>query len=199
MKRTRVHLIRHGQVEGFEQKRYNGQSDVELTDVGRNQYMLMTDRLRTVPLQAIFSSDLSRCLHGAEMIARAHQLSVVPLEELRELDIGDWEGKPWDEIAQAEPERWQARLADIVHTAPPNGESVQAMADRVRKAMTTICTQHRDADVLVVAHGGVNRVILLDAIGAPLAHVFRLEQDFGCYNCIDYHEDGSCTVLCLNT
>jgi alpha-ribazole phosphatase/probable phosphoglycerate mutase len=53
-------------------------------------------------------------------------------------------------------------------------------------------------EVVVVAHGGVNRVILLDAIGAPLESLFSIEQDFGCLNSIDYYKDGNSVVRLLN-
>jgi alpha-ribazole phosphatase/probable phosphoglycerate mutase len=50
----------------------------------------------------------------------------------------------------------------------------------------------------VVGHGGVNRVILLDVIGAPLDRLFHIEQDFGCLNVIDYYPDGASVVALLN-
>lgn len=61
-----------------------------------------------------------------------------------------------------------------------------------------VVEQHKGEEVLVVGHGGVNRVILLNVIGAPLAGVFNIEQNYGCYNIIDYYTDGRSTVKLLN-
>jgi alpha-ribazole phosphatase len=61
-----------------------------------------------------------------------------------------------------------------------------------------IVERHRGGEVLVIAHGGVNRVILLDAIGAPFSSMFRIEQDYGCLNIIDYYGDGIPVVTLLN-
>lgn len=195
---TRIHLIRHGQVEGFEEKRYNGQGDVPLTAAGRTQYRALLPRLGKVPLRAVYSSDLSRCRQGAELLAAPHDLIPTALAELRELHIGEWEGLTWKELQERYPREWQARLADIVHYRVPGGETLLELAERLRPALRRILDRHPGEEVLVVGHGGVNRVILLDAIGAPLDRLFHIEQNYGCHNIIDYYPDGVAVVKLLN-
>jgi alpha-ribazole phosphatase/probable phosphoglycerate mutase len=198
MKATRIHLLRHGQVEGFEQKRYNGQADIALTDLGRKQSAAFAGRLQHKPLAAIYSSDLLRCRVAADQIAILQQPSPQYKEQLRELHIGDWEGESWQQLQRDYPELWQARLDDIVNVAPPNGETLQQMAERVRVVLREIIAAHPGGELVIVAHGGVNRVILLDAIGAPLDRLFHIEQDFACHNIIDYFTDGIAVVKQLN-
>jgi len=198
MERTRLHLLRHGQVEGFEEKRYNGQADVALTDLGRQQYQRLRQRLVDCHLAAIYTSDLRRCVWGAELIATEHGLVPVQDRQLRELNIGHWEGKTWQQLMAEYPEEWQARLADLVNYQVRDGESLLQMAGRVRTALQHILERHRGGEVVLVGHGGSNRAILLDAIGAPLARMFHIEQDYGCYNCIDYYSDGIAVVKRLN-
>ena len=77
MTRTRIYLVRHGQVEGFEEKRYNGQADVRLTAEGEAQFGLLQMRLRKKTIHAVYSSDLSRCLEGARLLARTFGLEPV--------------------------------------------------------------------------------------------------------------------------
>jgi alpha-ribazole phosphatase/probable phosphoglycerate mutase len=72
------------------------------------------------------------------------------------------------------------------------------MAERVRPTIAGIVAAHPGEEVLVVGHGGVNRVILLDAIGAPLERLFHIEQAYGCLNIIDYFADGKAVVQLLN-
>jgi len=198
MTRTRIYLVRHGQVEGFEEKRYNGQGDVLLTPEGTAQFGLLQMRLQKKAIRAVYSSDLSRCRDGASMLARPFGLMPEAKPELRELHIGEWEGKTWQELQSTYPEQWQARLDDIVHYRVPGGESLLDMAERVREAIREILAAHPGEEVLVVAHGGVNRVILLDAIGASLDRLFHIEQTFGCLNVIDYYPDGKAVVQLLN-
>lgn len=198
MEPTRLYLIRHGQVEGHERKRYNGQADVALTALGKRQAAWMQRRLAKQPLAGVYSSDLSRAVFTASLVAAEHGLTVTQHAALRELDVGDWQGLPWEELEQRDPEVWQQRLHDLVHFRMPGGESFQEAADRVRPALQQILARHCGEEIALVAHGGVNRVFLLDAIGAPLEKAFSLEQDCGCLNIIDYRDDGSCRVRLMN-
>ncbi len=198
MTRTRLYLLRHGQVEGFGEKRYNGQGDVSLTPTGRDQSMRLRDRLKDNEISAVYSSDLSRCLFGADLLAGDRGLKAISLRQLRELHIGYWEGRTWKELQESYPKEWQGRLDDIVHYRVPGGESVLDLAERLRPAIRQILSAHPGEEVAVVGHGGVNRVILLDAIGAPLKRLFSVEQDYGCLNIIDYYDDGISVVKLLN-
>jgi alpha-ribazole phosphatase/probable phosphoglycerate mutase len=198
MERTRLFLIRHGQVEGFESKRYNGQKNVPLTAHGRRQLDLVAERLAGVRLDAVWSSDLDRCRYGAERLAAPRGLPVTYSERLRELHAGDWEGLSWEDLQRLYPTEWQARLADIATYQIPGGESFQGAARRVRPELGRLLDSHPGQNVALVAHGGVNRIILLDALGAPLDKVFSLEQDYACINVIDYFADGYRTVRLMN-
>ncbi|MBE0598283.1 MAG: histidine phosphatase family protein, partial [Desulfuromonadales bacterium] len=85
-----------------------------------------------------------------------------------------------------------------VHFRPPGGENLLEVAARVRRVLGEIRQRHPGEEVALVAHGGVNRLILLDAVGAPLERLFSIEQDFGCLNIIDYHADGISVVKLVN-
>jgi alpha-ribazole phosphatase len=196
--RTRIHLIRHGQVVGHDQKRYNGQTDVALTDLGVEQYHLLKERLADAPISACYTSDLTRCVTGAHIICEQFGIEPVRRRELRELNIGVWEGLTWEVIKSNWPEEWQARLADLVHFRVPQGENLLDLEARVMPVIDEIVERHNGQELLVVGHGGVNRIVLLNAIGAPLASMFNIEQIYGCYNIIDYYADGKMTVKLLN-
>lgn len=195
---TRIHLIRHGQVEGFDQPRYNGHADVALTDVGVEQYHLLKERLADRPISACYASDLGRCVAGAGIICQQFAIEPVFRRELRELNIGVWEGLTWREITERWPAEWQARLGDLVNYRVPEGENLLDLQARVMPVINEILVRHAGNEVLVVGHGGVNRIVLLNAIGAPLACMFNIEQTYGCYNIIDYYADGRATVKLLN-
>jgi len=195
---TRIHLIRHGQVVGHDQKRYNGQTDVALTDLGVEQYHRLKKRLADTPISACYTSDLTRCVTGANIICGQFAIDPVRRSELRELNIGIWEGLTWQEIKTNWPDEWQARLADLVHFRVTRGENLIEVEARVMPVIDQIVERHKGQELLVVGHGGVNRIVLLNAIGAPLAGMFNIEQTYGCYNIIDYYADGRATVKLLN-
>jgi alpha-ribazole phosphatase/probable phosphoglycerate mutase len=198
IQRTRIYLVRHGQVEGFEEKRYNGQVNVPLTEVGKEQSKAISDNLSGVRVDAIYSSDLERSKYCAELVAKTHGISSSAEPALRELHIGDWEGRTWAELQAACPDDWRARLNDLVSYKVPGGESLQDAADRIRPCVQKALEQHQGKTIVVVAHGGVNRIVLLDAIGATLEQAFSIEQDYGCINIIDYFADGQSVVKLLN-
>lgn len=195
---TRIHLIRHGQVVGFDQPRYNGQTDVSLTEMGLEQYHRLAERFDHIPLKACYTSDLNRCVTGAQIICKNRNIAPIKKRQLRELNIGIWEGLTWNEISDRWPEEWQARLADLVNYRVPKGENLLDVEARVMPAIDEIIKLHGGEEVLVVGHGGVNRIILLNAIGAPLKGMFNIEQNYGCHNVIDYYADGRQTVKLLN-
>ena len=195
---TRLYLIRHGQVVGHDQPRYNGQADVGLTDIGLEQYHVLKARLADKPISACYTSDLNRCTTGAEIICSHFRIEPVRRQELRELNIGIWEGLTWHEIQARWPNEWQARLADLVNYRVPQGENLLDVAGRVVPVIEEIVARHQGQEVLVVGHGGVNRIVLLNAIGAPLSAMFTIEQSYGCLNIIDYYADGRATVKLLN-
>jgi len=196
--KTRIYLIRHGEVQGAGTRRYNGHADVPLSERGIAQYHLMKERLADKDISACYTSDLIRCATGAEIIGSRLGLTPVLEPGLRELDIGIWEGKTWAELMEKYPLEWQARIADIVNYRVPGGESLNDLHARIMPVINAIVERHREGNVLVVAHGGANRVILLDAAGAPLSSLFNIEQDYCCLNIIDYFVDGKAVVKLLN-
>jgi len=196
--KTRIYLVRHGEIAGSGEFRYNGQTEVPLTANGLEQYHQLAERLSGNPVSACYTSDLSRCVQGARIICSQWGLEPILKTELRELNFGNWEGMTWNELVERFPEEWQARLDDIVGYRVPGGENLHDLQTRLMPAIAEITDRHRGGEVVVVGHGGVNRVILLSALGAPLASMFRIEQDYGCLNIIDYYADGHPVVKLLN-
>ena len=196
--KTRIYLIRHGQVVGYEEPSYNGHADVGLTDYGVSQYHQLKERLADAGITACYSSDLSRCVIGAEIISGHFGITPRFNSAFRELNIGVWEGLTWSEIMEQYPAEWASRLNDLVNYRVPGGENLLDLAGRSVPLLHEIVSSHRGENVLIVGHGGMNRVLLLDAIGAPLASLFNLEQKYGCLNIVDYYEDGKSVVNLLN-
>jgi len=196
--KTRIYLVRHGEIAGSEVFRYNGQTDVPLTPKGLDQFRLLAKRLRDKPVSACYTSDLSRCARGADIICAGFGIKPVLRRDLREMSFGRWEGMSWPELEKKFPEEWRARIADLSNYRVPGGENLLDLSNRVMPVILEIAGRHTGEEVVVVAHGGVNRVILLNIIGAPHSSLFRIEQDYGCINIIDCYTDGNSVVKLLN-
>jgi alpha-ribazole phosphatase len=198
MPRTRLYLCRHGEVVGDGRPRYNGHSDVDITDNGVIQMERLRDMLSEAPLSSIYSSDMIRTRKGAVIIGERHGIEHIEHEHFRERHVGRWELMPFEDIRKEYPDEWAAWLGDIVNYRPPEGESLSQVAARVMPALQETLEAHRGGDIVLIAHGGVNRVILSDAMSLDLRHVFRIEQSYGALNIIDYYDDGMSVVKLLN-
>ena len=186
---TRLYLVRHGQVAEGHTQRYHGHNDIGLSPQGERQLRELAAQLQGAPLAGIYASDLSRSLDGAETISRGRGLAPLVIPEFREVNFGAWEGLTFGEIMEQYPSQLEARLRDLSSFRIPGGESLKDVAARALPRLRELLARHRDAAFLIVAHAGVNRVILCEAMGLHLNHLFRLEQNYGCLNIIDYFPD----------
>lgn len=137
---------------------------------------------------AIYCSPLDRARESARIIAAPFGLSPVVESGLRERHFGVWEGLSFGEIRAAWPEHFGAWAADPVGFAPPEGENTLEVARRGRVAIRKILAAHPGREIIVVAHGGINRVILCHFMQLPLKHLFRIEQSLACFNLIELWE-----------
>jgi len=95
----------------------------------------------------------------------------------------------FEEIAARYPGELQARFQDLANFRIPGGESLMDVRRRALPRLKKIIEEHPGQSVLLVAHAGINRIILSEALGLPLSHLFRLDQNYGCLNIIDYFPD----------
>lgn len=196
---TRIYLIRHGEVVGAGPKRYHGHHDVDLSPEGLSQMERLAERLKDKPIVAIYCSDLTRTMKGAEILARAGRLPVYSRKALREKGFGAWEGLTYEEVALRFPEAWKAWLEDPVGSRPPGGgETFLEVSQRVLEELSVILKNHPGQEVVVLAHGGINRVILCHALGLELKYVFRIEQKYAALNIIDFFNNGMACVQLMN-
>lgn len=186
----KVLLVRHGETIWNNQLRYQGHTDIPLSEIGRQQAERLALRLKNWPITAFYASDLSRAQETAQIIAKYHQKSVVLCNGFRETKFGAWEGLTYKEIAAQFPDVWNAWQRDPVNVVIPQGESVSQVADRAWKALQQILCQHRDDDMILIAsHGGTIRLILARALQMNLNLFWNIRQDNTALNIIDAYND----------
>ena len=186
---TRLYLVRHGQVADGHTDRYHGNNDIGLSSNGVRQLEELAAQLTAVPLAGVYASDLTRAWTGAAIISRGRNLAPQTIPEFREVHFGAWEGLSFTEIAERYPAELEARFRDLISFRIPGGESLLDVSSRVLPRLGGLINQHLQEAFLIVSHAGVNRVILSEALGLPLDHLFRLDQNYGCLNIIDYFPD----------
>jgi alpha-ribazole phosphatase len=169
----RLILVRHGQTDWNAQARYQGQADIPLNDVGRQQAAAVAQRLASEEIDILFASDLCRAWETATAIATARGQILLAEPRLREMDFGQWQG-----LTHAEIHKRQARDLDRWYTeplyfAPPGGETLAQLGERIQSALQDAREAHQDATVLWVSHGGPLRVLLCLALGLDLEANWR--------------------------
>lgn len=186
---TRLYLVRHGQVADGHTHLYHGHNDIHLSPRGVEQLERLARQLEGAPLAAVYASDLTRAREGAQVLCRGRELEPVIVPEFREINFGVWEGLSFEEIAARYPEELQARFLDLESFRIPGGESLMDVRRRALPRLRELVQQHPGQAVALVAHAGVNRVILSDALGVPLNNLFRIDQSYGCLNIVDFFPD----------
>ena len=196
---TRLYLVRHGELVTSKEWRYVGQMDVELNDSGKQQIQNLSSRLSSEQIEMIFSSDLTRTIESAEIIGNKLEIINEPISELREINLGVWEGLTLEEIEESFPEDLVKRSEDIKDFRIINGESFSDVKKRVIPKLKDIIEGNVSKRILVIAHGGVNRIIIADALGLDINNIPRLEQNYACLNIIDYYKSGPVVRLINET
>jgi broad specificity phosphatase PhoE/ribonuclease HI len=197
---TRLILVRHGETALTTQGRYSGRGDVPLSEQGEAQAMAAAGRVAGIArdVAAVVTSPLSRCVRTAELIAAelgGVDVTVVP--DLIECDFGEWEGLTFAEAQERWPDAMDAWL-DSTSVAPPGGESFEAVATRVRKAVGTVLRAYPSSVVVLVSHVSPIKLILRDALAADDAFLHRLFLDAAGVSTMDVWPDGNVAVRSVN-
>ena len=164
---VRFLLIRHAATSWTAQGRFQGQTDIPLSAYGWHQVTALVQRLRAETLHMLYASDLQRAWETARAIAAPHALQVHAEPRWREMAFGRWEGLTYAEIEQQDAESLAAWECDQLHSAPPDGETLLQMTQRVRAAYVDMLAAGQDKTVGLVAHGGPLQLLLCLALGLP--------------------------------
>jgi len=190
-------LLRHGQTPMSVQKRYAGRTDAPLTDTGVRQAVAAAKRLAPAGIAAIVTSPLQRAVRTAEEVAAATGVPVLADDGFRETDFGAWEGLTFAEVQERWPAEMAAWLADP-EVAPPGGESLAGVNERVTAALRRVLAARERQTVLVVSHVTPIKTLVAAALLAPPAALYRMHLDVAALSRIDWYADGPAVLRSFN-
>ena len=195
---TRIVLARHGQTPLSVERRYSGQGDPDLTDLGVRQAERTAERLAAIPdLSAVVTSPLRRCLATAERAARAAGVPLVVEDDLVETAFGAWEGLTFAEAAARDPEVHSRWLGDTA-VPPPDGESFAVVRTRVERGLRRIVGERPGGVVAVVSHVTPIKLAIRAGLGVGDALLFRLHLDLASVSDVRFYPDGPTSVHLVN-
>lgn len=198
---VKIMLIRHGETAWNNVRKIQGHSNVELAPEGIHQAHLLAAHCPFDRVDSIYSSDLLRAKVTAEILAEKFNVDVQEMPELRETNFGDWEGKRLAELEKDEPENLETFFRRPDELKISHAETFFEVQMRAMLAIEKIIAEHKfyeNPQIIVAAHGAINRVILCSILDIPLKRMWSLSQFNTCVN-IFREEDGFYTVDLINS
>jgi probable phosphomutase (TIGR03848 family) len=172
---TKILLVRHAMCDAVGQRIAGRLPGVMLNEEGKAQAVRLAERIAKMNVAKVYSSPLERAVDTASEIAKCSHVDVEVVDDLKEIDFGDWTGKTISELDELDD--WKLFNSNRSSTRVPNGESFLEVQTRVVRALATIASMHRDDTVVAVSHADVIRAALLHYAAMPLDMWPRLQID----------------------
>ena len=188
---SRIILVRHGETDWNKEGRFQGQIDIPLNEVGKNQAQKASNYLKSIDFNKAYSSSMSRPFETAKIIlGKKSTLNILKIDELSEISHGLWEGKLEKEIKTTWPEmlnKWHQEPENVIM---PEGESIEDVSKRSLNAWQNICKNQNKNDItLVVAHDAVNKTLICNILGLSYSQIWTIKQGNGGITVIDIFDD----------
>jgi len=174
---TTILLVRHGQTNANAGGFYMGWSDEDLNELGYTQARRLSSRLASLPIASIFTSPLKRAYTTAMILAEPHKLGLTVLDDLTEIQLGDWQGLHMDKIKQRWPELWRQSRIDPSGLTMPNGESYRQVTERAIRVFKMVIEANRGKQAVIVTHEVIVKVLLAHVLGVSNSIYRRIEVD----------------------
>ena len=190
-------LVRHGENDWSKKNKLAGRiPGVHLNETGHRQAHAVAQRLAALPLKAVYSSPVTRCVETAAYIADTHRLTVQYVDEVGEVEYGEWEGKKIKKLAK-DP-LWRAVQFFPSRARFPRGESLREVQYRAVQAIEEITARHEKDLVVVVSHADIIRLLLAHYLGVHIDLFQRLVISPASASVLALSADGMVRVLRVN-
>ena len=197
---SKWYLVRHGETDWNNEFRAQGHMDIPLNLKGLAQAKLAAERLAPIRFDAAYCSDLSRVVATAEQIMQGRDIPLNKMKGLREKSFGDLEGMTFEEIRQRDSELYEKIFQENIHFAPDGGESDLQVHNRVKAVADELLARHANTgdDILVVAHGGSLRALIVCLMDMPTEYMWRLRIGNCGISVVSVMDNGRATLDLLN-
>ncbi|MBU0962447.1 MAG: histidine phosphatase family protein [Nanoarchaeota archaeon] len=183
---ARIFLLRHGETESNRDNIVSGILDSKLTYLGKTQAKKLAKLLEKENVNIIYSSPLKRALETAQEIAKKHKLKVIINNQLREINLGEFEGKSWDYVYKKIPNWREIRYK----YRPKGGETQKELDIRASSFLEDIKRKYKTETIVILAHGSVNKAILGNLLNIDIKSRFSIIQSNACVNLIEMNDKG---------
>ena len=196
---TRVFMVRHGDTVLSAEDRFAGETDVELSEKGREEARRLAERLKGEKIAAVYASPLGRTVETARILAAPHNLPVQTCDDFREISHGHWEGMKRRDVEEKFPDELAEWEKDPYTFAPAGGESGLAVTARALPALIDLVREHPGENILVVSHKATIRLLLSSLLGFdPRRYRDNLDQKPAALNIVDFRSPTRARLTLFN-
>ncbi|CAK7022211.1 alpha-ribazole phosphatase [uncultured Phascolarctobacterium sp.] len=185
----KIYLIRHGETDANRTFQFQGHIDNPLNSKGLRQAAALGKYYENIELDAVYSSSMQRARQTATPLAQFHGVDLQPLDELKEVSFGDWEGLSYDEIKAKWGDQLELFFKQPAQCRMPGGESFDDVAKRVQAAYNMIIEANSGKNIAIVSHGGVVRVQLCLLLGLDINKLWMFGVHNASTTCIGRWQD----------
>lgn len=174
---SKIYLIRHGETKWNIEKRYQGITDIELSENGIQQARVLAKRFRNIDLYAVYTSPLKRAADTAEIIAFNRNIPVIKDKHFIEIDFGHWEGFTFNELKQKYGQEYLNFIGNpFKHTFPGEG-SYDIVTKRAIEGFKNAFEQSNGKDFAIVSHGGLLKALIINLLNLPGSFYSSMQID----------------------
>lgn len=191
-----IYLVRHGETQYGNEKRYLGHTNCELSVTGKKQAVYLAEVFEpsNVPIDHIFSSDLIRCKKTIQTVFPDR--AIIYSDLLREINMGIWDGLTFDDIKLKYPQEYALRGENLAHFAPKQGESFLQCQIRAVHVLQSILKTTK-GNIVICSHAGFFRSLLCYLQNIDLNRMFEITLDYASISILSY-EDSKVTIEGIN-
>ena len=160
----RLYFMRHGETVWNTERRYQGMTDIELSEEGLRQAECAAKRFKNIKIDKIYASPLKRAMKTAEKIAAEKGLEIISEDDFREIHFGEWEGKTVPELTEKYGESYTNFIREPHKYGFPGEGSVENVINRIKPGIDRLIAEDK-GNVLIVSHGGIIRLMIMYIMG----------------------------------
>lgn len=196
--KTTIYLIRHGECAGNRENRIRGCVDFPLNDNGRLQAHALADAMRHMGIEFIYSSPLVRAAETAKILGDSLGIGYSTKNAFCNIHLGPWEGRLKSEIAAETPELWNTWITRPEDLRIDGAETLDQVADRSLKGLEEVIREHKGRAGAIIAHRGVIKPMLANALGIAKPSFWRLHIDTASYSVLTHEDSRGFCLMGLN-
>lgn len=196
--KTFIYLIRHGECTGNKEGRIRGRLEFPLNETGIKQAHALAAAMKGKGIEYIYSSPLSRAADTAKILGDALGLPYETREGFNDICIGTWENRIKAELAVEQPEKWKQWIEDPDNVSFEGGESMAEVRRRTLAELNKVVSEHPGSTMALVAHRGVLKPLVSEALGIGIPSYWRIHFDTASYSLLTYDDDQGFCLMGLN-